>query len=86
MPTPISRRMSLPFTRPRVRQSLQYPGEHSLVRLDIDQATRARNRRVIWRRFRQDQPQKLAQGKRIGRPSGDGALGVQTFEVMLQRA
>jgi hypothetical protein len=52
-----------------------------LVCLKIDQATRAGNRRMIGRRFRQHQPEKLAQGKRIGRPPGNRPLGVETFEI-----
>jgi hypothetical protein len=36
---------------------------------------------MIGRRVRQHQPEKLAQGKRIGRPPRDRALGVQAFEI-----
>ena len=49
----------------RLGEALQHPGEDGLVRLEIDQATRARNRRVIGRRLGQYQPEKLAQRKRI---------------------
>ena len=69
----------------RVGQSLQHPGEDRLVRLEIDQAPRARNGRMIGRRLRQHHAEKLAQGKRIGRPPRDGALGVQAFEVADQQ-
>ena len=51
------------------------------MRLEIDQAPRARNRRVIGRRLRQYQPEKLAQRKRIRGTPRNGALGVQAFEI-----
>ena len=65
----------------RIRQALEHPGEDRLVRLNINQATRPRNRRMIRRRLRQRQSEKLAQGKRIGRPPGDRALRIQSFEI-----
>lgn len=58
-------------------QALQPPGEDRLVRLEINQATRTGNRRMIRRRLRQDQPEKLAQGKRIDSLPSDRALSVQ---------
>jgi hypothetical protein len=73
------------FDQPRIRQSLQHPGEDRLVRLEIDQAPRAGNRRMIRWRLRQHQPEKLAQGKRIGRPPRDRALRIQAFEVADQQ-
>jgi hypothetical protein len=39
----------LALDQPGVGLSLQHPGEHCLVRLEIDQAPRARDRRVIRR-------------------------------------
>jgi hypothetical protein len=65
----------------RIRQALEHPGEDRLVRLNINQATRPRNRRMIQRRLRQRQSEKLAPGKRIGRPPGDRALRIQSFEI-----
>jgi hypothetical protein len=56
-----------------------------LVRLEIDQAPRAGNRRMIRRRLRQHQPEEFAQGKRICRPPRDRALGIQAFEVADQQ-
>jgi hypothetical protein len=44
------------------------------VRLNIDQTTRPRNRRMIGRRVRQHQPEKLAQRERVGGPPRDRAL------------
>ena len=75
----------LPFDQARVREPLQHPREDRLVRLEIDQAARARNRRMIRRRLRQHQPEKLAQRKRIRRTPRDRALGVQAFEVADQQ-
>ena len=40
---------------------------------------------MIRRRLGQHQPEKLAQGKRVGRAPRDGALGVQAFEVADQQ-
>jgi len=44
---------SLALDQARIRQSLQHPREDGLVSLEIDQATRAGNRRMIRRRLRQ---------------------------------
>src|SRR4029077_5663362 len=41
--------------------------------------------RMIRRRLRQDQSEKRAQGKRIGRPPRDGALSIQAFEIADQQ-
>jgi hypothetical protein len=70
----------LPVTNP-ASAPLQHPCEHRLVRLEIDRATRAGNRRMIRRCVRQHQPEELAQRKRVGRTPRDGALRVQPFEV-----
>ena len=69
----------------RVGEALQHPGEDRLVRLEIDQATRARNRRMIRRRLRQHQSEKLAQRKRIRGTPRNGALGIQAFEIADQQ-
>ena len=50
----------LAFDQTRVSQSLQNPGEDGVMGLEINQAARARNRRMIRRRFRQHQSEKLA--------------------------
>src|SRR6516164_4555935 len=76
---------SLAIHQARVRKALQHPGEDRLVRLKIDQATRTRDRRVIGRRLRQHQAEKVAQRKRIGSAPGDPALGVDAFEVANQQ-
>ena len=51
------------------------------VRLEIDQATRAGNGRMVRRRLRQYQAEKFAHGKRIGRPPRNCAFRVQPFEI-----
>ena len=53
--------------------------------LEIDQAPCARNRLVIGLRLGQHQAEKLPQRKRIGRTLGNGALGVQAFEIADQQ-
>lgn len=51
------------------------------MRFEIDQPARARDRRVIRRRFVQVQAEKAAERQRIRRPPRDAALGVHAFEV-----
>src|SRR5581483_3828099 len=65
----------------RIGQTLQQPSKHRLVGLDVDQTARAGNRRMVRRRLRQHQPEKVAQRKRIRGSPSDGAFGVQTSEV-----
>ena len=75
----------LPVDQTCIRETLQHPREDRLVRLEIDQPPRARNRRVIRRRLWQHESEKLAQRKRIGRSPGNRALRIQTFEVADQQ-
>jgi hypothetical protein len=75
----------LPLDQARVRQPLQHPGEHGLVGLDIDQSACTGNRRMVRRRLRQHQAEKLAQGERVRRSPRDRALRVQAFEVADQQ-
>ena len=42
---------------------------------------RARDRRVLRRRFVEPQAEEAAQGEEIGRPPGDAALRIDAFEV-----
>jgi hypothetical protein len=74
-----------PFDQAGVGEPLQNPREHRFVGFQIDQPARARNRRMIGRRVRQHQPEKLAQRKRVRGTPRDGALGVQAFEVTDQQ-
>jgi 5-methylcytosine-specific restriction endonuclease McrA len=53
----------LAFDQARVGESLRHPDEGGLVGLDIDQATRARNRRVIGRRLGQHLRQRSTQDR-----------------------
>ena len=46
-----------------------------------DQATGARNRRMVWGRLVQPNSQKIAQRQRVCRAPGDPALGVNAFEI-----
>ena len=70
----------LPFDQSRVGEPLQDPRENRLMRFEIDQPARARNRRMIRRRVRQHQPDKLAHGKRIPSTPGDVPLRVQALK------
>ena len=56
-----------PLTDPTSASLCRIPVEHGLVSFEIDQATCARDRRMVRRRLRPRQPKKLAQRKRIGR-------------------
>jgi len=51
------------------------------VRLQINHAPRARDRRVLRRRLLQPHTQEGAQRQRVGRSPGDAALGVLALEV-----
>jgi hypothetical protein len=50
----------LAFDQSRVGQTPQHPRKYSLVRLEIDQATRTRDRRMVRRGVWQHQPEQLA--------------------------
>ena len=53
--------------------------------LDIDQPPRARNRRVIRRRFIQREVQELANRERVCGAPGDAALRIDALEVADQQ-
>src|SRR6266704_244405 len=55
------------------------------MRFDIDQSSRARNRRVIRRRLAQFQFQKMAQRQRVRRPPRDATLSFNPFEIADQQ-
>ena len=75
----------LPFSSFFLGRHSQHPREHRLVRLQVDQPPRPRNRRVIGRRVVHRQAQEVAQGERIRRPPRDPALGVDALEVADQQ-
>jgi hypothetical protein len=51
------------------------------MRLQIDQPTRARDRRVLGRHLVKTEPQKAAKRERIGGAPRNAALRVDAFEV-----
>ena len=69
----------------RRRQHLQDPGKHRAVRLQIDQPTRPRNRRVLRWRLIEAEAEKAAERQRVGRTPRDAALRVDTLEVADQQ-
>ena len=75
--------MVFPLTNPG--ELLKDPGEDLPVRLQVDQPTRTRDRGVIGRRLHQLHIQKSAQCKGIGRPPGNRALRIESFEVPNQQ-
>jgi hypothetical protein len=69
----------------RRRQHLQDPCEDRPVRLHVDQPPRARDRRVLRRRFLQPQAQKPAERERVRGAPRDAALRIDPFEVADQQ-
>jgi hypothetical protein len=63
------------------RQHLKDPREHVAVRLQIDQAARPRDRRVIRRRLLEAQSQEAPQRQGIGGPPRNAALRIDALEV-----
>jgi hypothetical protein len=51
------------------------------MRLDVDQTSYARDRRMIGRRLVEAQAQEVAHGQRVRRPPGDPALRVEALEI-----
>ena len=66
-------------------ESLLHPRKDGPVRLQIDQAPRARNRRMIGRRLVHGQPQKAADRQRVRRAPRNPAFRVDAFEVADQQ-
>ena len=62
-------------------QHLQDPRKHGTVGLQIDQAPRPRDRRVLGRDLVEPQAQESAERERIGGSPGDAALRVDAFEI-----
>ena len=62
-------------------ESLLHPRKDGPVRLQIDQAPRARNRRMIGWRLVHGQPQKAADRQRVRRAPRNPAFRVDAFEV-----
>ena len=67
------------------RACSQDPHKDGFMRLEIDEPTRPRNRRVIGRRLMQGEAEKVAQRERIARPPRDAALGVEALEIANQQ-
>ena len=75
----------VPLDEVGVGQTLQHPREHGLVRLEVDQAPGARQRRVVGRGLVQREVQKLADAQRVGGAPRDRPFRVQAFEVAEQQ-
>jgi len=75
----------VPLREVGVRQPLQHPCEHRPVRLDVDQAAGARQRRVVRGGLVQRDVQEVADAQRIRRAPRDGPLGVQALKVPEQQ-
>ena len=78
-------RDGLTLEQPRLHQPDLHPREHRAVRLEVDQAPRPGNRRVIGRGLVQRQPQETADRERIGRAPGNAAFRVEALEVADQQ-
>ena len=68
-----------------VGQSLQHPGKHRLVGLEVNQATGARQRRVVRRGLVEGEVQKRANAQRVGGAPRDRSFRIQPFEVAEQQ-
>ena len=66
-------------------QPLQHPREHRLMRLHVDQATGARQRRMVRRRVVQLEVQKVADAQRVGGTPRDGSFRIQALKVAEQQ-
>ena len=75
----------LPLYQVGVRQPLQDPREDCLVRLDVNQPARARQRRMVRRRLVQREVQEVPDTQRVRRTPRDRALRVQSLEVAEQQ-
>ena len=75
----------LPVYQPRFGELLKDPRENLPVRVEVDQPTRTRDCRVVGRHLHQLHIQKSAQRKGIGRPPGNRALRIESFEVPNQQ-
>ena len=75
----------VPLHQVGVRQPLQHPREHRLVRLDVDQPARARQGRMVRRHLVQREVQELPDAQRIGRAPRDGPLRVQALKIAEQQ-
>jgi hypothetical protein len=72
----------LAFDQAGRAETLQDPRKHGPVRFERDESPRPRNRRVIWRRLVQPDPQEIAQRQRIRHAPGDAALGIDALEIV----
>ena len=75
----------LALEQPCLSEPLLDPCKDGSMGLEIDQPPRARNRRVIRRRFIQREVQKLANRERVRRAPGDAALGIDALKVADQQ-
>ena len=74
-----------PHDQRGVGQSLQHPRKHCLVGLEVNQATGARQRRVVRRGLVQGDIQKCPDAQRIGGAPRDCPFRVQPFKVAEQQ-
>ena len=75
----------LAMEQPSVGHAQQDPREHGLMGLQINQAARARNRRVIRRSHVQAEAEKLPQGQRIRRAPSNPPFGIDALEIPNQQ-
>ena len=75
----------LALEQARRHQPLLHPREDGAVTLEVDDAPRPGNRRMIRRRLVHRQPQKTAHRQRVARAPGDPAFRVDPFKVADQQ-
>src|SRR6185437_89488 len=76
----------LALDEPGPVQYAQHPREDRLMRLQIDQPPRSRDRRVVGRQLAGRHAQKITQAERVGSPPGDPTLAVDALEEPEQQA
>jgi len=72
--------------QPFAGQQRQRPAEHGAMGFQIEPAAGARQRRMIRRRLVELVVEEAPQRQRIGDAPGDGALGIEAFEVADEQA
>src|SRR5206468_231409 len=71
----------LPLQQPAIGQHPQHPTEYFTMRIEVDQSSRARDRRVVRRVLVQRNAHKAPQRQRVRQPPGNPPLRPDTLEI-----
>src|SRR5437870_4328053 len=75
----------LPLQKPAIGQHPQHPTEYFTMRIEVDQSSRARDRRVVRRVLVQRNAHKAPQRQRVRQPPGNPPLRPDTLEIPNQQ-